>query len=503
MPLLLLVMSLSVAHAAMLPTGVPPSRAAFYARAKEFQCLDGSARIPYDQINDDYCDCADGSDEPGTSACPNGHFYCENRQHTPHLLISSRVNDGICDCCDGSDEENGDVTCPNTCEELGRSHREERERMKAVRASGWEKRKLMVEEGKRMKEEKEAGVSGLKVEKDGMEGDKNTAEKEKNEAEEKEKAVRKIHDDDMLSKRTEKRRSAATLLFNTIDTDMDGKITLEELKGLNYIEKREDGTMNEDALKRFVNENGDADIEHFITNSFHSIRQMRRDHIANEKREKEEKENGGDIKMDEMEEVEEVQEGVEKHGDEEDIEEDASPVEEVDELDDNVPFAPFSDEDNKVFDAAREARQKYDDIKRKMDDIHRQITDAESFSSLDFGEDLAWAPLKGKCSDLEIGEYVYKLCPFDKCTQKEKNGYSETNMGTWKGWESAHSSMKYGDGTTCWNGPARSTLVSIECGDEDELVEASEPGRCEYHFTYRTPAACKDPSIDEVIHSEL
>lgn len=27
--------------------------------------------------------------------------------------------------------------------------------------------------------------------------------------------------------------------------------------------------------------------------------------------------------------------------------------------------------------------------------------------------------------------------------------------------------------------------------------------RCEYHFTYRTPAACKDPSADESIHSEL
>lgn len=49
---------------------------------------------------------------------------------------------------------------------------------------------------------------------------------------------------------------------------------MDDLKGLNYVEKKEDGTANEEMLKRFVNENGEADIEHFISNSFHSIRQV-------------------------------------------------------------------------------------------------------------------------------------------------------------------------------------------------------------------------------------
>ncbi|XP_022104572.1 glucosidase 2 subunit beta-like [Acanthaster planci] len=71
-------------------------------------CLDFSGKIPLSKVNDDYCDCpGDGSDEPGTDACPNGRFYC---LHEKRFIPSGKVNDGMCDCCDGSEEWNQTVS---------------------------------------------------------------------------------------------------------------------------------------------------------------------------------------------------------------------------------------------------------------------------------------------------------------------------------------------------------------------------------------------------------
>lgn len=79
-----------------------------------FKCLRSKEEIVYLRVNDDFCDCQDGSDEPSTSACHNGRFYCSYQPSSPHKKIfvpSNRVNDGICDCCDGSDEW-GNITLP-------------------------------------------------------------------------------------------------------------------------------------------------------------------------------------------------------------------------------------------------------------------------------------------------------------------------------------------------------------------------------------------------------
>lgn len=148
----------------MKPRGIAFERASLYIPDKDFACFDGSYIIPFSFVNDDYCDCPDASDEPGTSACPNGTFHCTNAGHTPLMIPSSRVNDGICDCCDGSDEWANNVrkgTCENTCEELGRAAKEEAERVQQIFIAGYEIRAQLIAKGKELRQDKQKRIIEL------------------------------------------------------------------------------------------------------------------------------------------------------------------------------------------------------------------------------------------------------------------------------------------------------------------------------------------------------
>ena len=114
--------------------GGSPSLVQVYQQ-NEFVC--GEEKLDAGRVNDDYCDCEDGSDEPGTAACAGrvlAQFYCNNFGYKSLYISSSKVDDGLCDCCDGSDEPLG--ACENVCDEVGREYRESMQKQKEERLLG-------------------------------------------------------------------------------------------------------------------------------------------------------------------------------------------------------------------------------------------------------------------------------------------------------------------------------------------------------------------------------
>ncbi len=140
-------------------------------------------------MNDDYCDCPDGSDEPGTAACtylsalsppqpvvgsPNTTlalpgFYCKNKGHIPNYISHTYVNDGVCDyelCCDGSDEWAGvgSVKCEDKCKEIGKEWRRLDEiRQKSAR-NALKKKIELVNEAQALRAGVELRINSLQVE---------------------------------------------------------------------------------------------------------------------------------------------------------------------------------------------------------------------------------------------------------------------------------------------------------------------------------------------------
>ncbi|XP_066306153.1 glucosidase 2 subunit beta-like isoform X1 [Miscanthus floridulus] len=222
--------------------GIPPQDEAYY-RSGVIKCRDGSGRFSRDQLNDDFCDCPDGTDEPGTSACPEAKFYCKNSGHTPVMIFSSRVNDGICDCCDGSDEYDSNVTCKNTCWEAGKVAREKLKKKVATYKNGVVIWKQEVERAKEAFAKDEAELAKLKGEEKILQGlvDKLKEQKRLIEKAEAEERLRKEKEEKRIKEKAEKQ---ATVEKGAPDAsqDVDSKETQDHVQeDENKVAEQHDG----------------------------------------------------------------------------------------------------------------------------------------------------------------------------------------------------------------------------------------------------------------------
>ncbi|XP_071532553.1 glucosidase 2 subunit beta isoform X3 [Panulirus ornatus] len=445
------------------PRGVVLSKASFYDPTRDFNCLDGSGTIPFSYVNDDYCDCQDGSDEPGTAACPNGFFHCTNAGHVPLNIPSSRVNDGVCDCCDASDEYASSSNCVDTCRELGRAAREEAAKQREERMKGYHLRQSMIEDGRKIKKEAEGKIEELKKEKEEAEAVRNEKEEVKKTAEEPEKialekyqAVEEERKAKIDADKKAKDEAEAREAFAHIDNNGDGVLTVEELQSRQTFDTNRDGQVSEEEAR----DDTDEDEEDY------ELHDEDHEDILKEDEQKEEEEE------------------------------------------------PKYDEDTqKLVDIANEAREQFDEADRRVRDLVRELRSLEESQEKDYGPEEEFRVLEGNCYEYTDREYTYRLCPFDKAIQKPKSGHGETRLGQWGEWsgpeENRYSRMLYSNGQACWNGPTRSADVKIYCGTETKLTGVTEPNRCEYLFFLRTPAVCTKPEeinedeSSEYTHTEL
>ncbi|MCJ1402988.1 hypothetical protein MMC11_006210 [Xylographa trunciseda] len=514
--------------------------AKFYKSQDSFTCLSNpSIKLPSSNVNDDYCDCPDGSDEPGTSACsyisplspptPENYalgkfnvtpalpgFYCKNKGHQPSYIPFLSVNDGVCDydlCCDGSDEwaQVGGVSCPDRCKEIGKEWKKQNELRQKSMSNAARKRKELVTEARRLRKEVEDQIGSLGIKVEASEVKVKALEEQLAEVERKErgkvvKAPEKGGKMSVLANLAKDRIEELREFLVDVRSQRDqGRERIKELETILTTFKEEyNPNFNDEGVKRAVRswEEYTARDKPDDTDAAHE-----RDLDEVSKADSE----TGNINWDDWQDT------------------NASDVDLLYKFEEYLPMslrgwldqklrdlrvlliengiiAPSSasDSESKVVTDARNA------LKSAQDDLEKnkkQLSTHQSDLEKDYGIDDVFRALKGQCVSTDSGEYTYELCWLDRTKQKSKKSGGDTNLGNFVRIESItvdddlppdgkgigsgeRVAMKHENGQHCWNGPNRSTTIVLACAEKDEIWKIVEEEKCVYRMEVGTPAVC-------------
>lgn len=493
------------ASAAPAVRGVLTRMASRYVVGQEFSCASGET-VPWNFVNDDFCDCEDGTDEPGTSACSmrvrgrkDWAFQCTNEGFFVQEVRHSRVNDGICDCCDGSDESSGIVECPNTCAKLAAEEMKAAKEREERRAAGLMARKDMVIAATSKRKELEERIATLRANLKESEAKLATAQEAKRVAEEQEVKEREVirkkseetvaewhkeHDEKMRKKAEEE--AAAKKLADAGQPAATATIPpppAEEKPAETVCVKwRQTNNCKGNAERDPAN---DKDCKAQIFDGWSGYCECVV--IANGVEKKYEKDCGHKVfSCDYV---------CEHNGEEPPTNLPAQPP-----VDEEKPPA-VDDGHNHETEEAKTARRTFIDEDSRKKDLEHQLEDLQKIKDAQYGSDDAFFALYDRCFDKDDSQYTYSVCFFKEITQSAKSGGSRTTLGRWKGfgeqtyslWGSKQdvSHMNFKEGDHCWNGPARSTDVHVVCGAETRVMSIEEPSMCTYKMVLETPGVCE------------
>ncbi|KAL2857817.1 glucosidase II beta subunit-like protein-domain-containing protein [Aspergillus pseudoustus] len=522
------------------PRGVGPEFAEFYKDATTFSCITHPAiQIPFSAVNDDFCDCPDGSDEPGTAACAHlsgnsplnvahrpGHsndnlkaalpgFYCKNKGHKPSYVSFQRVNDGICDyelCCDGSDEwaRVGGKKCDDKCKEIGKEWRKKEEkRQKSMTAALKKKRELLVEAGRQQKEVEDriqsltAEIGGKELQLKSLEADlEDIQKKEANKVVKGKKAGKVNVLTELARSRVEELRNALVEVRKERDEIRSRVQELEDV--LSKFKVEYNPNFNDEGVKRAVRSWEDYAARGTVDTILNSARDREWEAISQPDDERsgiswEQWESEGDEEPDTVYKLAAY-----------------LPPSLVSFIEDRVSdlisflqtsgFLPSKDKpSSSESKAVTQAREAVKAAEKAIGDLKTQLKSQQTDLETDYGTASIFRALKGVCISKDAGEYTYEHCFLDQTKQIPKKGGSSARMGKFERIGSVSvdelsetgeiisvqkTSLEYTKGQGCWNGPARSTTVILECGEENEILKIAEDEKCVYSMKVTTPAVC-------------
>ncbi|KAF9935479.1 hypothetical protein BGZ65_003363 [Modicella reniformis] len=531
-----------------IPDGVSPSNEHLYVpdEARRWKCLDGSKTISFSDINDDYCDCKDGSDEPGTSACGTGYFYCYNIGHVGSSIKTSRVNDGVCDpeCCDGSDELYREVRrCPNVCEQVGAKAKEEQARIGAIQEQGSRLRKQYIEHGKSIKIQLQSELEELKTKKTGQ------LEKATLDAKDKLDKANGMYDKYLEGTKNEREAARKKQLEPLIQEQRRrlnvGKETKNHLvQTCQNLKENHNKNYHDLAVKDAVSAFDDFVSRQSDDDSTTDESDEKEGTGTEEEEKKSENESSADEQLKTLMDdtntplrdigtLYELLDGMRReynieYNDEavlaavkviEDFEDKWDTVrrEFKDEPSQDIPDEEpvNTPEAEKLKEETSQAQTEYDTASNEESKVSNRIQDINRKLEVDVGPDEAFAQLIDQCFEYKDTEYTYSVCLFGEANQKS---HSTTYLGKFSSWDDDDYSVQiYSGGTQCWNGPQRSVRLEMSCGVENQLVSVTEPSKCEYLFKLQTPAVCpvlpehtepkqpvaKPSSSAKAVHDEL
>ncbi|KAJ0400776.1 hypothetical protein ATCC90586_002052 [Pythium insidiosum] len=458
------------------------------ASAESFVCDSGSKRLSIDRLNDNYCDCDDGSDEPGTAACSHtaARFHCANTGYFATNIPTSRVNDQICDCCDGSDEYASGVTCEKTCVSLMETFMAERRELLEAFERGQAARQELVEAARAKLTADRASVETLGREIDALRSSKAATEKLK-EREELEETKERFE-----NAKAVKREMLVKLGLHELTHEQLGFIVLELANSM----------YSKDDLLRFVRAERDA----VATPLPESPLEKEEAEWKIRDKEREEESKRIETLREERRKRKEEQEKARSEA----IEKGETPPEVVDEDATDPLVTPTVEERpvKKMFEQmstfsayerpqAKEAREKLQLTASDLSTKENELRTLQSALEKEYGADQILYALRDQCVETQGGQYTYKMCFYGSAKQ------DHTSLGSMDAYDpNKPNEISFSGGQSCWNGPSRSLKVTMECGADVELFEVDEPSTCVYTAKLKTPVVCDEAHKAQLVSTD-